>query len=198
MNFTASAGLVLEHTGAAVAMALMFGAGAVTALPILRRRVDFLLVVPRWFARTLARVLAAEPPMPSLALLIFAFNGSAILVYMLTGLIPLVPAVVAFATGLNVVAAALLGKETLTPPKTQRHLPFPAALCGGLTFLLELPCFWYAMAMGWTLKPNIAELMRGADAAPIRNRVVAYVMIILPMLAVSAVAEAYAVTEARK
>ena len=52
------------------------------------------------------------------------------------------------------------------------------------------------MAMAWTMKPHLLDLLRGADAAPIRERAMAYLLIILPLLAVSALAEAYAVIEA--
>jgi len=190
--------LVLRHTGMAGAMALIFFAGALCALPVLRWQVRALLVVPRWFAGTLARVINAGLSVPELALFIFLFNGSAMLAYMLSGLIPWLPAVVTFSTGLNVVAAGLLGKESMPPPQTSRRVPLSGALCGGLTFVLELPCFWYTMAMGWTMEPHIIGLLKGTNAVPLLNRLIAYAIIVLPVLAVSAFAEAYAVLESRR
>ena len=178
-------------------MAIIFIAGGLCAIPVLRSQIRMLLALPAWFAKTLARIITARPSVPRLALFIFLFNGSAIFVYMLTGLIPWLPIPITFFTGLNVVAAGRLGKASLPPIQAERKVRPSAVICAGLTFILELPCFWFAMAMGWTMKPHIMELMRGADAGPVRDRVLAYMIIILPVLAISALAEAYAVLEAR-
>ena len=179
-------------------MALLFAAGGLAALPALRHRVEPLLALPRRFARMIAAVLAKGPSVPKLALVIFLFNGCAMFCYMMTGLIPWLPAAVVFLTGLNVVAAGMIGKETSPPPERGARLTKGAALCGLLTFLLELPCFWFAMAMGWTMTPRLPELLRGADAGGIKARIAAYATVLLPLLALSAAAEAYAVLTSRR
>ena len=92
----------------------------------------------------------------------------------------------------------MLGQAGLSSRNASaRRMPLSVRLCATLTFILELPCFWYALAMGWTLQINLVDLWRGTDAAPVRERIAAYVIVILPVLAVSALAEAYAVSSMR-
>ena len=59
-----------------------------------------------------------------------------------------------------------------------------SAFCSLVVVMLELPCFWFTMAMA--AAPDFLEEMR--------PRVTAYATIVLPLLAVSAMAESYAVT----
>ena len=195
MKFAESIHVLLAHAGLAVAAALLFAAGAAFAIPVMRWRVEFLLAVPRSFAGWLARVLKSRPSTPRLALFIFCFNGAAIFVYMMTGLIPGLAIVVAFLTGLNVALASMLGRNTFSATEvTLERLSFLSRACALLTFILELPCFWFAMAMGIGLELNVVELARGADAGPLLARMQAYALIILPALALSALAESYAIT----
>jgi hypothetical protein len=187
---------LFSHTPQAVLMAGLFGLGGAAAWVALRWRVEFLLAAPRAFAGLLRSVMDRRPPWPALALFIFGFNGAAMLAYMLTGVLPWGAHAVAFLTGLNVVAAGFLAREAAPawPPPVVAPL---AQLCGALTFLLELPCFWYAMAMGATIEPDIVGMIAAGSAAPLWPRIQAYVLIILPALAVSAMAEAYAVSRAQ-
>ena len=194
MTFLESTEFILAHTGTALAMALIFGAGAVFSLPVLRWQVGPLLFFPRWFAGRIERILTGAPSRIRLALFIFSFNSSAILLYMLTGLVYGVPALVAFLTGLNVALAALLSDARTLSGKTMRPLSRSARACAALTFCLELPCFWYAMAMGWAMETRILDIWRDAAALQsARDRVIAYVIVIVPILAISALAEAHAV-----
>ena len=189
---------VLQHTATAVSMALLFAAGAACAFPVMRHGIRPLLVAPRWFAGMLGKVLTAKLSVPHLALFIFSFNGSVIFLYMLTGLVPCLPAVVVFFAGLNVVLAGMLGRQPITADRVAKPLPALVRLCAILTFLLELPSLWYAMAMGWVMEVTVLDLLHGAALDPVRRRVLAYLIVILPLLAVSALAEAYAVTKARE
>ena len=198
MSYLDYAKFVLQHTVTAVSMALLFVAGAACAFPVMRYGIRPLLAAPRWFAEMLGKVLAAKPSIPYLALFIFSFNGSAIFLYMLTGLVPWLPAVVVFFAGLNVVLAGMLGRQPITADRVAKPLPALVRLCAILTFLLELPSLWYAMAMGWVMEVTVLDLLHGAALDPVRRRVLAYLIVILPLLAVSALAEAYAVTKARE
>jgi hypothetical protein len=195
MTWPAAAKLVIDQTGFAVAAALFFGAGALTAVPVVRHRVRFLLALPRWFAGLIQRVLQSNPSAVSLGLFIFAFNGTAIFIYMLTGLVPGLPPIVAFLTGLNVMAAGMMGQADLASARIRKDVPL-SAQCGVLTFLLELPCFWYAIALGGTFPVTLWGLFGGESVEPLQERVLAYAMVILPVLAVSAFVEAHAVTAA--
>jgi len=197
MHLSESALFVIRHTPEAAGAALLFGAGALASLPVLRRRVGWLLVLPRWFARLVARVLAARVSHIGLAGIIFGFNGSAMSVYMLSGLVPGLPAAIAFATGLNVALAAMLGAAGSLERPAQ-PLPTSGRVCAALTFLLELPCFWYSIGMGWSLRVNVLDLWRGAGWKALVEPVRAYVVVILPILAVSALVESHAVSSARR
>ena len=197
MSYAEYIQFVLAHTMTAVSMALLFGAGAACAVPVLRYRIRVLLLTPEWFAGTLSKILATRPSIPRLAVFIFLFNGSAIFLYMLTGLAPGLPAVVVFMAGLNVVAAGMLERQPLGADRPSGPLPVAVRVCALLTFMLELPCLWYAMALGWTATPSLLGALRGADLAPLRTRVLAYLLVILPALAVSAAVEAYAVNKAQ-
>jgi len=191
-----SARFILGHTGYALAMALIFGAGAVFSFPVMRWQVRPLLFFPKWFARTLERFMAAAPSRGRLALFIFSFNGSVMLLYMLTGFVPGMPALVAFMTGLNVMLAGFMGRSKVLSQKTVKPLSLSARVCAVLTFCLELPCFWYTMAMGWTMESRLSHVWRSAGMASAQERIVTYAMIILPLLMISALAEAHAVVSA--
>ena len=106
------------------------------------------------------------------------------------------PAVLAFATALNVALASWFAQREIRLDGVRRQpLGSLARVCGIVTFLLELPCFWYAIAIGLRMKASIPGLWRGEGSGDIWLRVRAYVIVILPLLAVSALAEAYAVTQ---
>jgi hypothetical protein len=184
---------VLSQTLEAVLAAALFFIGAGLAPAVHSRRIEFLLSFPRWMMRRLQNVIRSKPPTLKLGAYIFAFNGTAMFVYMLTGLIPGVPYLIALMTGLNVALAGLLAREE---PRAVRPEPgiVPASvrLCMMLTFLLELPCFWYAMAMGFTM-PTVISLLGDGDPNEVRRRIEAYLIVILPILAVSASVEAHAV-----
>lgn len=186
--------LVLHHTPQAGIAALLFIAGVLSAVPVLRWRVEFLLRMPRSFAGWLREIMDKRPSVLRLAAFIFSFNGTAILCYMLTGVLPGLPYVVAFWTGLNVALAGLLVRETGAPDVVARSPTRWERLCGILTFVLELPCFWYALGLGMTIRLGFSRGVRDLDWTSLADRVWAYALVILPVLALSALVEAYAVT----
>jgi len=190
-----SAEFLLHHTLYAGAAAVLFAAGMACATPVYQRRIERLLAFPRWVARILSQLRQRKPSVPSLGLFIFAFNGVAMLVYMLLGIIPGLAAVISFFTGLNIILIGLLARETPSDDAApHRAPPISVRLCGLLTLLLELPCFWYTMGMTLWMAPGPLAMWRSADWSPIAQRVTAYLTIILPILFVSAMAEAYAVS----
>ncbi len=177
---------ILSHTPQAVLMAGLFALGGAAAGAALRWRIEALLAMPRVFARALGRLFNSRLAWPLLALAIFLFNGAAVFLYMLSGLIPWGVHAVAILTGLNVVAGGILAREIVpTPPAPPSPL---AQFCVGATFLLELPCFWYSLAMGATLETS--------GTAGLGARIEAYLAVVLPLLALSALAEGYAVSRA--
>jgi len=195
---------LLHHSLCAGAAAVLFLAGMACATPVYQRRMEGLLSFPRWVARKLRGIRERKPSVPALGLFIFAFNGVAMLVYMLLGIIPGLAAVISFFTGMNIILIGLLAREMPSddagprlfepePQSRRRVPPISVRFCGLLTLLLELPCFWFTMGMTIWMKPGLLAMWRSADGSPIAQRVIAYLTIILPILFVSAMVEAYAV-----
>lgn len=174
-------------------MAFLFGAGVLFAVPVLRWNIRPLLVTAEWFAARVARVLASGPSRLRLGLFIFGFNACAIFIYMLSGLVPYLPAVTAFMTGTNVALASLIGRKHRSEIRMRVHLSPSARICMLLTFCLELPGFWYAMALGYTITTRIPDLVARSNLSSVQERVAAYGMVIVPVLAVSAFCEAHAI-----
>ena len=190
-----SAEFLLHHTLHACAAAALFAAGMACATPVYRRRTEWLLSFPRWVALKLRWLREKKPSVPALGLFIFAFNGVAMPVYMLLGIIPGLAALITFLTGLNVILIGLLAREIPSDDAAPRGAPpISVRICGLLTLLLELPCFWFTMGMTLRMKPGLFAMWMGADWSPISQRVAAYLTIILPVLFVSAMVEAYAVS----
>ncbi len=160
---------------------------------------------------------------------IFLFNSIAMFVYMCAGLWVVLPALVGFLTGMNLVVIFAEGKPAwgeeeddepralvsvsdadglaeMAGPPPPKLLPL---LCGLLVLLLELPAFWYALGMGISLGHFVRETysvgqilmldFRTPSISPqFMERCTAYLRVIVPVLAVSAWAEAYAVSETTK
>jgi len=189
--------LLWKHIWGAFGMGLLFGTGMLLAIPVMRNRFRPLLFFPRIFADMLDRLLRNNPSTLRLAAFIFLFNSCAIFLYMLTGVVPFLPAVVALWAGLNVALAAILAQERF-PPADISALPIPvtARIGAVMTFALEIPSFCFALAMGLTIQTRLPPLFQGADIKDIRLRALAYLMIIVPTLAISALAEAHAVCSA--
>ncbi len=184
---------ILSLTPEALLATALFFIGAGLAPLVMARRIESLLSFPRWMMQLLRAILERKPSTPTLAALIFGFNGTAIFLYMLSGVVPGIPYVIALGTGLNVALAGLLAREAPRPGGPRSGpLPISVRICMALTFILELPCFWYSMAMGFTM-PTVILLFQGGDPAGIGRRIHAYLTVILPILAVSAAVEAYAV-----
>jgi len=189
----------VQHFGLACGAALLFLVGVVLAFPAVKRGSTFLMWLPVVLFRMVGRMLGAEPSITRLWSVIFGFNGTVMLLYMASGVHPAIPAAISLVTGYNIAAILLLARENrdfgdLAVSPGARWVParWVAGLCGLAVLILELPCFWYAIAMGIRLGQEIAagqtSYMQG-----ITPRIHAYLMVILPALLVSAVCEAFAI-----
>jgi len=189
--------LLWKHLWGAVGMGLLFGAGMFLAIPVMRNRFRPLLFFPGIFADMLHRLLRKNPSTFRLAAFIFLFNTCAIFLYMLTGIVPFVPAAVALWAGLNVALAAILAQKRF-PPADINTLPLPltARIGAVMTFALEIPSFCFALAMGMTIQSHLPALFHSTDITDISRRALAYIMVLVPTLAISALAEAHAVCSA--
>lgn len=196
MSLLENVTFILGHTWGAAAAALFFAAGAACAIPVLRHRVRFLMATASRFLKILRHIYDTRPSTFFLGLFIFVWNGTIIGISMLTGLVPWLPVIMVFILGLNVMLTSILGQKAFQGEHLKLWRPslFGRA-CAILTFLLELPCLWFSIAMGLSMEANLLEVFRGEGVEDIRKRVAAYVIVILPLLLISALAEAYAVNQ---
>jgi len=187
------------HLSLATLSALLFAAGIMLSIPVIRMNTGWIKAFPLWVFRKALRLLGDQPTIFRMTLVIFLFNGTAMFVYLSTGLVPLIPMIIALLTGFNVAvifssAGELADQTEAGRPSSSQWIPGPAVtiVCTILVLALELPCFWYSIAMGISMGQ---ELLAGgnsyADLLAVRGRV--YGGVIVPILLVSAISEAIAV-----
>ena len=213
-----------SQTGFAMQGLIAFAAGAASAWVVIRGHIEFLERFPLWVFKWVTKLIGQTPRMVRLFVVIFGFNSVAMFAYMCTGVWVVMPSVVCFLTGMNLaiivvrsqpapVAVEDMDEETLARRaaelETGPQLKVFPLLCGLLVVLLELPAFWYSIGMGISLGHFMREHLSLGQILTFRYestgvgqafalRAVAYVQIIVPVLAISALAEAYAVREAGK
>jgi len=126
---------------------------------------------------------------------------------MLSGVLIVVPAAVAFLTGMNIGVIVLKAPELELPggerplagaldPSEAREVAPWVSLCSLAVLILELPSFWISVGMGIGLGRELSR----AGGYTLENmglhvglRLTAYWMIIVPALFLSAVAETAAI-----
>ena len=153
------------------------------------------LVTFRWVLRLIGRA----PSIARMALVIWLFNSTAILLYMSSGALHrLLPMVFCVWTGLNIAAIVGLARtgkiparemgrreDQWTPPRTL------AGVCGLAVLVLELGTFWTAIAMGISAGQAIQQGANRLDA--LIPRAEAYVTLLVPVLLLSAWCESIAI-----
>ena len=198
--------------------------GAASAWIVVHWRIEPLERFPLWMLKWVTKLIGRRPSMTRLFLAIFGFNSAAMFLYMCTGVWVILPAMVCFLTGMNLAIIFVRGQPTLpgeeadsdaAPAELEAELAGEPPLkllpliCGLLVVLLELPAFWYSIGMGISLGHYVRDhfslgailLFRYPTpgmALAMGQRMAAYLQIIVPVLAVSALAEAYAVREASR
>jgi hypothetical protein len=186
-----------DHAKLALHAALLFTVGAFASWPVIHYRLSAVAQLPLAVFRLVVRLLGHSPSLAHMTGVIFGFNGTVIFLYMATGCHPLLPKLFGIWTGLNVcVVSALATEEGLMEPA----LPAPGqwapppgvgALCGLLVLVLELPCFWLALAMGMSMGHAVQSGAASYGEA-LAVRTGAYGAVVLPLLLLSALAEAVA------
>ena len=185
--------------GAALWAMAIFAVGFALAFPVVRYEVKGLMALPQWMLGLARRHLRPETGPVTLCAFIFGFNSVAIFTYMISGGLVVLPAVFDLLTGLNVGAILLIdAQEPIDAPiAAGEQSSGPRAWVGFLTLLVigvELTSFWFSVGMGI----NLGRAMGGAfswdgfarEAGP---RVTAYILVIVPALLASAVAETAAI-----
>ena len=208
--------LLAGHWRCAALEGGVFFVGLISAGIVLRYRIGFLAAFPSWLVGKLSKFLSGNPGVLSLFFVIVVFNSCAMFVYMMTGtLLHLLPTIICFLTGMNIgivsgampaIAMAPVKREEETessdsvePSAGETNALSEATARAGLrrqlvtmsvVALLELPAFWFAVAMGTTL-PMVWTLKSGAafveGLAPF---ITAYATVIVPVLTISAFVEA--------
>ena len=218
VTWTQSLRLIWEQAPLAGASAAVFVIGFASAWVVVRSDIRFLIRPALWFLNTILSLVRRRRTFLFILCLIFGFNGTAMLLYMLSGIVPFLPAAICFLTGMNIAVAMLKGH---TLPGVAKESPAPAepmdgtlsedaspavesrpgqgcflAICFLLVAALELPCFWLAIALGTSMEfSGVGRLTQAGMLQVILPRVVAYLEVILPVLGVSAAIEALAIRQ---
>ncbi len=187
------------HFRLAVHGALLFTVGLFLSWPVIHYRLEALARLPLALLRFAIRMMGTSPSIARTAGVIFCFNSLAIFVYMASGFHPLLPKIFAIWTGMNIGTIVGLARREVDllqagrPSPRQWLPPSPlTAVCGVLVLVLELPCFWFSIAMGIGMGQGVqAGTARYFDALAVRAQT--YALVVLPVLALSAVAEAIAI-----
>ncbi len=189
----------VQHFGLACGAALLFLVGVLLAFPVVKHGSTRLTWLPLILFRMVRRMLGTSPGMTRLWSLIFGFNGTVMLLYMASGVHPGIPAAISLLTGYNIAVILLVAAEAedldglaVSAASGWKPGKWVAGICGLAVLLLELPCFWYSIAMGIRLGQEIVA-GQTSYVEGIAARLHAYVLLILPVLLVSAVCEAIAI-----
>ncbi len=181
-SFWSSLRLLGDHLWLGAIAAVLFAAGVGTSAPVVRSNVRWLMALP-----------------------IFGFNASMICLYMLSGVLVVLPAAIAFLTGLNIGVIVLKSGEIELPGGERPLAPVAAeettappwvGLCSLAVLVLELPSFWISVGMGIGMGRHLA--INGpydwpSISALAIERLHAYWMVIIPVLFISALAETAAI-----
>ncbi len=199
--------LLYSHVGLGLVAAVLFGAGMLTSIPVIRRNVRGLMAFPLWVVRQVLRLIGPDFGTVRVFLTIFVFNSVAIFLYMVSGVLVVLPAAVAFLTGLNIGVIVLRAGEVELPggerplaeamdPNVQHEVAPWVSLCSVTVLVLELPSFWISVGLGIGMGRALTRVGQYTLAnmrALLDPRVAAYVSIIVPALFLSALAETAAI-----
>lgn len=174
----------------------VFLLGALLAAVVVRYEVRSLLALPKWMLGLARRHLTPQTSFVRLWAFIFGFNSIAIFVYMMSGGLVYLPLLFDLLTGLNVAAIVLLDSQEAAdmPAEGEEEAAAePRAWVGFLTLaviVLELGSFWFSVAMGIQLGREMqTDFTWEQFASAAQPRVLAYLLVIVPLLLVSALSE---------
>ncbi len=195
--------ILVDHFHSAIDSALLLVAGLFVSVPVVKYRLGFVQWLPLGLMHLVARMMGRSNDLLRTSLIIWLFNSSVMFLYMAAGFHPLLPKVFGIWTGLNIgVVVAHSHRETRDGGQSLR-LPGAGAdawrpsrplvaVCGAAVLVLELPCFFYAIALGMRMGAEVAwGGVAYTDAFP--RRALAYGAIIVPVLLISAIAESVAI-----
>ena len=203
----ASFRLLYDHLGLGLTASVLFAAGLATSLAIVRRDVRWMMAFPLWVVRRVLLFIGPGFPPVRVFLTIFCFNSVAIFLYMVSGVLIVVPAAIAFLTGVNIGVIVLKAGEVevaqgerplavaMNPPEDYVTAPW-VSLCSLAVLVLELPSFWIAVGLGIRMGRELSRVGHYTlqnMLSLLGPRVTAYWTIVIPALFLSALAETAAI-----
>jgi len=190
--------VLVDHLRLALDAALLFAVGLFVSWPVVHYRLKAIARLPLAVFRLVLGLIGRSPGIPRMAGAIWGFNSVAIFVYMASGCHPLLPKLFGIWVGMNIgiimgmaphaedlLQAGMAAPGQWVPP------PLLSTVSGALVLVLELPCFWFAIAMGIRMGQAVQSGQPYLSA--LAPRATAYVCVIVPVLAFSAVCEAVAI-----
>ena len=194
--------IFVDHFSLAVDGALLMAVGLFIAIPVVKYRLGFLQRVPLGVMKIISMLMGERAGVLRMVCVIWLFNSTVMFLYMASGFHPMLPKIFGIWTGLNigVVMAhshgeAQEGRGGFLPavPEGSWRPPRPlAGLCGLLVLFIELPCFFYSIALGMGMGGEIAwGGVPYSEAFP--QRAAVYGAVIFPLLLISAIAETIAI-----
>lgn len=167
-----------------------------------RFNLEVFRVFPIWFLRQTIRFAHPSRAFLSIALFIFFFNSVAICLYMLSGLLVVFPVLIAFLTGTNIGIIMLqpipeeLKEGTIYRAKENVKLGSFLLFLTVLVPLFELFVFCYSIAMGMEIASSMFLNFTWDNAVALAiPRIRTYLMLCVPLLFISALAEARVIKE---
>lgn len=191
--------LLVDHFRLALHAGLLFAVGLFVAWPVVRYQLTGVAWLPWRIFGLVVRLMGPRPSLLRMAGVIFLFNSIVMFVQMASGFHSFVPKVFGIWTGMNVgimmgFAGDADGMIRRVARRRRGWNPPPAVtlICSLLVMLLELPCYFYALAMGMRLGHTVQGGQAGYVAA-LEPRAIAYAAFLVPALFVSAVAESVSI-----
>jgi hypothetical protein len=187
------------HLRLAVHAALLFAVGLFVSWPVVHYRLRAMAWLPMAVFRLAMRLLGPSPSILRTWAVIVTFNATAMFLYMGSGFHPLLPKAFGIWVGMNIGIILGMGRQEQFP-MTRAETAGPqwvpsarlTAICGLAVLLIELPCFWYCVALGISMGHVVQGGLASYPAA-LALRAGAYVTVLLPLLMASALAEAIAI-----
>ena len=183
---------------------LLFVFGFIFSWAVEKFNLTLFKILPIWFFKKTLRFASPERSLLQIFLFIFLFNSTAIFLYMMLGAFIVLPFIIAFVTGINV---GIISQEPMTEGQKDATVhagknvrPGMISLAGVLLVpLLEISAFCVSMAMGMAIGIgmffDLGLLRFTVLAVP---RMIAYLIVIVPTLFVSALLEAGAINDLQK
>ncbi len=194
--------IFVDHFGLAVDSAILLAVGLFISIPAAGYRIRILQWIPMRIMRLVWRMMGERGGLLRTAGVIWVFNSTVMFLYMAGGFHPLLPKIFAIWTGLNIGIVIAGSRRELqeggpgfpapAAPGSRRTSRLLTGVCAVMVPLLELPCFFYSIAMGMRMGAEVSWGGVGYTDA-LRERAVAYAVLIVPLLLISAVAEAIAI-----